>query len=350
MKNNIKVLSFFLASIILFASCSNSSSSSKIDDNSSKTTAAPQVTLPSSSDGDVSKNDDSSKEDSKTSDITPLMWEITSPEGTTIKMMGSMHALKDECYPLPERIMKAYNEADVLAVECDVTTASSNFIAQLKQMKNMNCEEGKTLKDYLDPDVYQGISDYLKASGASITLYDNYKPWVVSSTLDSMSYNLADLDTSKGIDLYLLELAHDDEKEIYEVESLNFQIDMIINFSNETYNLLLSHYNADYINTAEEQLTGMYDAWRTGDKDTILNILNEEESPTGKPLTSKQLKIMDNYQDTMIYNRNKTMAEAVKELLKGDKDVFYVVGLAHFVGEGGIIDLLEKDGYTVKQI
>jgi uncharacterized protein YbaP (TraB family) len=30
--------------------------------------------------------------------------------------------------------------------------------------------------------------------------------------------------------------------------------------------------------------------------------------------------------------------------------VFYVVGAAHYAGEGGIIDLLEKDGYTAERV
>lgn len=44
----------------------------------------------------------------------------------------------------------------------------------------------------------------------------------------------------------------------------------------------------------------------------------------------------------MLYDRNKNMAKAAEDLMSQGKNVFYVVGAAHYAGEGGIIDLLER--------
>ena len=44
------------------------------------------------------------------------------------------------------------------------------------------------------------------------------------------------------------------------------------------------------------------------------------------------------------------MAAKAEELIDGEKRTFFVVGAAHFVGDGGIIDLLTKDGYTCERV
>lgn len=52
-------------------------------------------------------------------------------------MLGSFHALKDECYPLPEAVTNAYNNADILAVECDITSTSEDGEYMKNLMKQM---------------------------------------------------------------------------------------------------------------------------------------------------------------------------------------------------------------------
>ena len=44
------------------------------------------------------------------------------------------------------------------------------------------------------------------------------------------------------------------------------------------------------------------------------------------------------------------MTEAAENFINEGKNVFFIVGAAHFAGEKGIISLLENDGYTVKRI
>jgi len=44
------------------------------------------------------------------------------------------------------------------------------------------------------------------------------------------------------------------------------------------------------------------------------------------------------------------MVEAAKDYMSEGKKVFYVVGLAHMLGETGIVNQLQLDGYIVEQI
>lgn len=88
--------------------------------------ASSTASATSAPDSSVSDSSSAVTDDTKTNGITPAMWKVTSPEGNTMVMLGSFHALKDECYPLPEAVTNAYNNADILAVECDITSTSED--------------------------------------------------------------------------------------------------------------------------------------------------------------------------------------------------------------------------------
>lgn len=71
--------------------------------------ASSTASATSAPDSSVSDSSSAVTDDTKTNGITPAMWKVTSPEGNTMVMLGSFHALKDECYPLPEAVTNAYN-------------------------------------------------------------------------------------------------------------------------------------------------------------------------------------------------------------------------------------------------
>ena len=50
----------------------------------------------------------------------------------------------------------------------------------------------------------------------------------------------------------------------------------------------------------------------------------------------------------MLLDRNAGMLEAAKGYLEGSETVFYAVGLAHLLGEEGLVKGLWDAGYTVE--
>ena len=53
---------------------------------------------------------------------------------------------------------------------------------------------------------------------------------------------------------------------------------------------------------------------------------------------------------TLIIKRNNKWYPKIKHALRSGKTTMVVVGLAHFVGEGNIIDKLKRSGYKVKRV
>lgn len=365
MKKIHRTLSLFTVAAMcaaLLCSCGAVSDSSQTDSSSKATTTTTADTtadttttgeesstasVSSAPDSSVSDSSSAVADDTKTDGITPAMWKVTSPEGNTMVMLGSFHALKDECYPLPEAITNAYNNADILAVECDITSTKEDGEYMKNLMKQMLYNDNTKLSQHISEEAYSALQTYLGYWGMDISALEVYRPWAISSTLDTLLIQDSDFDSEKGLDNYLLTTAHADGKEIYEVESVDFQMNMIINFSDDIYDLMFRSFEGETKESQKQALEDLYTAWKSGDIETFLEEDNDEELAG---YTEENKKIAEDYNNQMLYDRNKNMAKAAEDLMSQGKNVFYVVGAAHYAGEGGIIDLLEKDGYTAERV
>ena len=349
-----KKLLCILAAAAMLSGCASAESSSEASDLSSEesretVTAAPAVTLPIEN----SLAEEPSSQAASTK-LTPAMWEVTSADGGRIVFMGSMHALKEECYPLPESITKAFEEADLLAVECDVTKTTEQFSLGLKQMQNMYYEDGDTVENHISAEVLKGLYEFCEALDYDISVYKECKPWLFYSLLESIAMTKTDLRTDLGMELQLLQQAHETGKEVCELESAEFQLDMMLEFSDEMIETFMSCYNAENKDAIIQYLYDTYTAYISGDveffaaqndPETLLRTLNSRKDPT-----DEQIKAVADYNKIMIYDRNINMGDKLDELLKSGKKVFCVIGISHLCGENSILDGLSGKGYTVTQI
>ena len=152
--------------------------------------------------------------------------------------------------------------------------------------------------------------------------------------------------------MYFLKLATNEKKEIIEMESSTYQTETLLSFSNKLYDLLIK-YSIKYEEELIEETQLLYDAWLKGDEKTLSKLLTEE---IDKKLINElvdyeeSLKLIEEYEYRLITERNNEMTEKTEQYLKEDKNVFVVVGLAHIIGEDGIISQLKERGYKVEKI
>lgn len=339
-----------LSCALIMCSCSNSNSKDSSQDSSVNTTSAVSSLADDISRVNPFEENSSEMDSKKESDITPAMWKVTAKDGTTMTLFGSMHAIKDADYPLPEKIISAYSSADILAVECDALEFSSDINKRYAIAAQMKYTDGTKLKDVISAEAYKGVCHLAEEYNLPMSQLEDMKPWAVSNTIDSYSLTGTDIKTSNAIDGYFLKLAKNDGKEIYEVESAEQQYDLLMNFSLDIYNMMFEGYNYQTKESIAESNEQLYQAWRTGDTETVEKLSTEISSVSGEEIPENEMKLYEDYSDQMLYSRNKVMTEAVEKLLSEKKNVFYVVGAAHFLGEKGIVSLLEKDGYTVERV
>jgi len=275
---------------------------------------------------------------------TVFMWEVGAREGDgKLYLLGSVHVGYDGLYPLNPTIMNAFEESDILAVECDVVAALQSPDAMMYAEKFMYTD-GTTLEDHIPADLYAKAEAALKEKGIPIKLFNTTKPIALSQIILDLYMEEWGYLTDKGIDIYFLELAKKKGMEIAEIESIEFQYDLLGGFSDEIQILDLKM-TLDGLNTYKDELDSMFAYWTAGDVESFEELCLQEDDS----LTPEEEELAQEYNKKMLDERNYHMADKAEEYLKTGKTTFFVVGSAHMVGETGIVNLLRERGYKVVQ-
>lgn len=298
-----------------------------------------------SSKNETSENESSSSEEQ----ITPAMWKVTSADGTkNIYMMGSIHVADKSVNDMPDYFEKIYAKSDALAFECDIVEYQNNALSDISSVKNLMYLDGTTIKDHISEDIYEKAVEILEENNIYNSMYDYCIPVMWTSLMDTVCCKKSGLDESYGVDMVMLKRAKTDKKEILEVESVEFQMNMLSGFSEELQEMLLMSYIQD--GAIEEQsklLNELYEKWKSG---TITEEDVVESSDDLSEMTDEEKKLIEEYNKAMMTDRNIGMADKAEEYMNGDDTVLFIVGAAHFYGDDGILSLMESRGYTVTKI
>lgn len=282
---------------------------------------------------------------------TPVFYEVTSPNGNKMYLLGTIHIGDNRTAYLPQEIYNALAESDALAVEINVNTLEERLekdeqIADWYR-EGMLYTDGTTMEDHLDEEWYAYACRLSKLMGYAY-VGDTVRPSVLAS---GYGYLLLETDgafsTEKGVDKRLLEIAENSGKKIYDVEDLKDKLTMDSRYSDKVQEWLLqgvpSYNRAEYTSDCME----MFALWCEGNEDALREYLKEE---IPEDITEDELQIMESYNDVMIVERDGKMFQKAVKYLESDETVFMAVGLAHVLGETGLVDALREAGYTVSLV
>ena len=279
------------------------------------------------------------------SQITPLVYEVTDATGNTIWVMGSIHAGYDYFYPLPDYALNAYEAADTLAVEFDVIAFEYDFDAQMSLSSSMLYTDGSKVSDHISQELYERAVKAMTDGGFYMEALDYYTAITWYQLFDELLMYTVDVSTDLGIDMHFLNKAYEDGKTIASIESAEFQMDMLNNFSDPLQAMLLESALDSFEDpeTYQADLEALITCWASGNEADMVALLASESDG----LTEEELVLYEEYNKAISTDRNIGMADFAENALNNGEETLIVVGAAHVVGEGGIIDLLTQRGYTV---
>lgn len=269
-----------------------------------------------------------------------FLWKVEN-ENTTVYLQGTIHVGKEELFPLNEKIEQAYLEADVVSPEIDIV--GFDLIEMQSIMMSMGTyQDGTTIKDHISDALYKKLEQKLSEFGMPIHLIENYQPWLMAQTVESLLS--LESDFIEGVDEYFLTRAHDDGKEIIPLEHPEDQFAIFANLSEE-YQVEMLEASLDLtVEEYSEQIEALLDVYMEGNQEKLLEIAMEDN----RTATEEDEAFMRALND----DRNDGMADKIIGFLeKGeDKTYFVMVGALHLVLEPNIISILEEKGYTVEPL
>ena len=265
-----------------------------------------------------------------------FLWHIQY-QGKSAFILGSVHVMKKEHYPLGRMIDNAFNQSQALAVEFNIKALDPEGLQKLSNAAFYRGDD--SLDKHLSPQTLELLKKKTDEMELNFDFIRRQKPWLLVSTLPAMALLKAGYEPQYGIDMYLL-IKAGGTKNLIEIESLDFQIGLMAGFSEAEQELLLL-YTLKELNQVVQEADDLIEAWKTGNlqKMEALATKTFKEDARLEPIS---VKLLD--------DRNKRMAERIESIMKVQDDCFFVVGAAHLVGDKGVIQLLRKKGMIVKQL
>ena len=264
-----------------------------------------------------------------------FIWKING-KNNTVYLAGSIHLLKKSDHPLSATYSNAYKDSKELVFEADIDEMKSASL-QLKTLNMAMFTDGKKLRDVISKDLYKKTTDLIREKDILLPGIDIMKPWFLSMSIPLMYFVKQGYLTETGVDYHFYQKASDDRKEISFLESCEFQLNALAGNSIQEQIKMLEITISDFdkqVNTMPK----MINAWKKGDSNTINNI------------TIEMFKDLKNYQENLLYKRNRNWVTKIEALLKKKHNVMVIVGAAHIPGKKGLIDLLQKRGYKAGQM
>jgi uncharacterized protein YbaP (TraB family) len=262
------------------------------------------------------------------------VWQV-SKDGYNLYLGGTCHILRASDYPLPIEFETAYQAADSLVFEIDPDTLKDPAFA-MQIMAQSVYRDGRTLEGVLSTETYAALIETCQQQQIPIEVLQNMKPSMAVMMLTIQKLSHAGI-TQEGVDIHYAKQAKIDNKPSAELETAEFQLELITGLGEgiENQMVLYSLKDLEQIDVVFDQ---MITAWRKGD----LAMLH-------------QLFVADMAQYPKIYNellkdRNERWIPQIEAMLQSKPTEFILVGVAHMAGEDGLIHRLRDRGYTVSQV
>ena len=263
------------------------------------------------------------------------LWRI---EGTnnTVYLLGSIHLLKETNYPLPAPIESAFSNSQIAVFEADVSEMERPE-AQMKLMTKARLAEGETLKDQLSAETYAQFQEQVKRLEIPDMVFTQFKPSLAAIMLAMLELQKLGFDPGHGVDKHFFDRARKEGKQTVALETVDFQINLVTEFSKEEGELLMKTTLKDIDNT-RKMYGEILKAWQTGDTEALEKLINEALREA--PAIAKR----------MLTDRNHNWLPKIRELLRDKKTTIVIVGAGHLVGREGVVELLKKEGLKVTQL
>lgn len=249
-------------------------------------------------------------------------------------LVGSIHVLTPDYYPLPDAMERAFLRSVTLMEEADITQMTSPEVMELLRTKAIYTD-GETLKSQLAPETYQMATERLAKFGLSMETFERMRPWMMTLTLVAAEMKRAGFDAALGVDRHFFERSTRLGKKFLTLETLAEQLEIFASFSPKLQETLLRD-TLKTLDTEIGQMKTVANVWRAGDADGLERIV------LGPMMKEPTLY------DAMIVKRNQNWVPKIEECLDSGH-CFVVVGAAHLLGPDGLLASLKQKGYVVEQ-
>lgn len=263
-----------------------------------------------------------------------FLWKA-SKDGGTVYLVGSVHMLSKDYYPLSPALDAAFAETELLVEELDFAEMLAPE-AQLMLLTRGLLPGGQSLETVVSAPTLALIRDRVDALALPFEPLKRFKPWALALTLLAMEWKKAGFDAELGLDKHFYDRARAAGRPVQGLETVAFQVSRFDDMSMADQDRMLVQ-SLKGLDTETAEVTTLANAWKGGDTATLERIVLRD--------------LMDDaaLYRRLIVERNETWLPQVEALFARPKPTLVVVGAAHLVGPDGLLAALRAKGYRLEQ-
>lgn len=265
----------------------------------------------------------------QTGDMNNLLWEI-SGNGLSKPsyLYGTIHMICETDFFIKDQLREKFDNAAKLYLEIDMDDPGMNMkMLQLAMLKD------KKLSDFFTPDEYARLNDFFRDSiKMPLAMMSTMKPFTLFSL---MLMKAMPCDKQKSYELTFVEMAKEQSKEVLGLETIEDQMKVFDGLPDSVQAQMVMRYVNEYA-AQQEEFARLVDNYKKEDLEALYAAI----------LASPD---MEGAQDAFLFERNRRWIPVIETAAK-EEPIFIAVGAAHLPGEEGVIQLLQKKGYTVRPV
>ena len=264
-----------------------------------------------------------------------FLWRVSKAH-QSLYLVGSLHALNPDDYPLPEVMENAFRHSYALVEEINLTNTDTAAMQKLA-LRLGAYPRGKSLRNQLPPEIYAKVVKRAQQLGIDMQRLDMLRPWLGSIAILDMQLKQAGYAASAGVDHHFADEAQMANKRIIGLETPYFQLRLLADLPPKVQQDMLLQ-SLEQARDFDLDMQHLINAWEKGDTQALQGIL---EHDFGKYPMAYKLLIAD---------RNRAWMPHLLRMLRSGRRYFVVVGALHMVGTEGLLASFEKAGYRVEQL
>jgi uncharacterized protein YbaP (TraB family) len=266
-----------------------------------------------------------------------LLWEIS---GKKMKkpsfLYGTFHVRDERVFRFGDSVMIKFNSCKAYAGELDISNVGLG--EQIRMAKLMLMPGDTTLDMLISQEEYKLVLKKAEEKlGDKAFIINKIKPIFTSALMtESTNKNTEKKsDSTDYLDQYLQKLAKSKKMQIIGIETVEEQMVALDRLAlKDQAAMLLSTMKEE--ESGEQSMEVLYDAYIKQDLKKIEEIVEAAGMP-------------DEFSQAVLKERNYVMANRISKFIK-KKSTFIGIGVAHLPGKEGVIELLRKNGYTLRPV
>ncbi len=261
------------------------------------------------------------------------VWRISNAQGS-LYLGGTIHLLADSDYPLPAAFTRAYQDSQEVWLETDLTAMASPAFRQT-YMQAMLLPTGNSLQQRLSEDTYGQLSAFARKHQLDLDRFAGYKPVLLALTLTLQALRRLGIH-AEGVDAHYYAKARADGRPLRALETPEQQIGYLSGMADGQEDALVRA-TLKELDGIEQSMASLRQAWRRGDAEGLMPLIAE-------------LQQFPQAYDVLIRQRNGRWMTQLQQELADPGVELVLVGVAHLIGEEGLVAQFKRMGAQVEQL